>query len=140
MLVGTLILAASGAVTTGLVELDVLWRNLAIAALLGALGVGVGALVRNQTVAVTALLIIGLFLEPTLSTLVPDVARFGPRSGHPPASSASSTPRISCSRPDSRWRSRSAGRAHCSRQPPRAYAAAISSEPRQDTSKARKKR
>jgi hypothetical protein len=83
MLVGTLILAASGDVTIGLVELDVLWRNLAIAALLGALGVGVGALVRNQTVAVTTLLIIGLFLEPTLSTLVPDVARFGPTVGAP---------------------------------------------------------
>jgi ABC-2 type transport system permease protein len=83
MLVGTLILSASGDATIGLVELDVLWRNLAIAALLGALGVGVGALVRNQIVAVTGLLIIGLFLEPTLSTLVPDVAQFGPMVGAP---------------------------------------------------------
>jgi ABC-2 type transport system permease protein len=83
MLVGTLILWGSGEMTLGLVELDVLWRNLAIAALLGALGVGVGALVRNQIVAVTGLLVIGLFLEPTLSTLVPDVARFGPTVGAP---------------------------------------------------------
>jgi hypothetical protein len=83
MLVGTLILSGSGDVTLGLVELDVLWRNLAIAALLGALGVGVGALVRNQIVVVTGLLIVSLFLEPTLSALVPDVARFGPTVGSP---------------------------------------------------------
>jgi hypothetical protein len=83
MLVGTLILAGSGDVTVGLVELDVLWRNLAIAGLLGALGVGVGALVRNQIVVVTGLLILSLLLEPTLSALIPDVARFGPTVGAP---------------------------------------------------------
>lgn len=83
MLVGTLILADSGQVTIGLVELDLLWRNLAIAALLGALGVGVGALVRNQIVAVTGLLILSLLLEPMLPALVADVARFGPTVGAP---------------------------------------------------------
>jgi hypothetical protein len=84
MLAGTLIVSGRGGTTLGLVELaDVLWRNLAVAGLLGALGVGVGALLRNQVVTVTALLILGLVLEPTLVQLVPQVARFGPTVGAP---------------------------------------------------------
>lgn len=84
MLVGTLILSSGGEPTLGIVDLaDVLWRNLAVAALLGALGVGVGALVRNQVVTVSGLLILGLVLEPTLTTLVPEVGRFGPTEGAP---------------------------------------------------------
>jgi len=61
----------------------VLWRNLAVAALLGALGVGVGTLVRNQIIAVTGLLIVSFALEPALAALVLDVARFGPTVGAP---------------------------------------------------------
>jgi ABC-2 type transport system permease protein len=84
MLAGTLIVSGRGGATLGLVELaDVLWRNLAVAGLLGALGVGMGALLRNQIVAVTALLILGLVLEPALVQLVPQVARFGPTVGAP---------------------------------------------------------
>ena len=49
MLVGTLLLEASGERTLGLGGLaDVLWRNLAVAALLGPLGVTIGALVRTS--------------------------------------------------------------------------------------------
>jgi hypothetical protein len=84
MLAGTLIVSGRGGTTLALVELaDVLWRNLAVAALLSALGVGVGALLRNQIVTVTALLILGLVLEPSLVQLVPQVARFGPTVGAP---------------------------------------------------------
>jgi ABC-2 type transport system permease protein len=84
MLAGTLIVSGRGGTTLGLSVLaDVLWRNLAVAALLGALGVGVGTLLRNQIVAVTALLILGLAIEPTLVGLVPEVGRFGPLVGAP---------------------------------------------------------
>ena len=84
MLAGTLIVSGRGEATLTLIDLaDVLWRSLAVGALLGALGVGVGALLRNQIVAVTALLILGLVLEPTLVGLVPEVGRFGPTVGAP---------------------------------------------------------
>ena len=46
---------------------DVLWRNLAVAALLGPLGVCVGALVRNQIVTVVGLVIMAAALEPPSS-------------------------------------------------------------------------
>lgn len=81
---GTLILAGSGEMTLGLVELaDVLWRNLVVAALLGALGVGIGGLVRNQVVAVTGLLVVALVLEPAILAAVPEVGRYGPLTGAP---------------------------------------------------------
>jgi ABC-2 type transport system permease protein len=53
-------------------------RNALIAALLGALGVGVGALVRNQVVAVVGLLVFWFVVEPMVLSLVPEVGRFGP--------------------------------------------------------------
>jgi ABC-2 type transport system permease protein len=53
-------------------------RNALMAALLAALGVGVGALVRNQVVAVVGLLVWWFAVEPTLLALVPSVGRFGP--------------------------------------------------------------
>ena len=53
-------------------------RNALIAALLGALGVGVGALVRNQVVAVVGLLVFWFMVEPMVLSLVPEVGRFGP--------------------------------------------------------------
>ena len=84
MLVGTIILAARGEVTIGLGDLlDVLWRNLLVAALVGALGVGLGALIRNQVVAIIGVLILGFVVEPALFGLAPDVARFGPTQGAP---------------------------------------------------------
>lgn len=84
MLVGTLILSSRGQPTIGIAELaDVLWRNLLIAALFGAFGVCVGALVRNQTVAVVGVLIFAFVLEPAIVALASDVGRFGPTVGAP---------------------------------------------------------
>jgi ABC-2 type transport system permease protein len=84
MLVGTLILSGRGEPTLGVLELaDVLWRNLAVVALLGALGVGAGGLVRNQVLAVAGLLIVAFAFEPAISMLLPEVARFGPLLGAP---------------------------------------------------------
>jgi ABC-2 type transport system permease protein len=57
---------------------DLAARNALVAALLGALGVGIGALVRNQVVAVVGLLVLTFVVETTLIALVPEVARFGP--------------------------------------------------------------
>ncbi|MEA2475018.1 MAG: type transport system permease protein [Thermoleophilaceae bacterium] len=86
MAVGTLILSARGKPTVGIGDLvDVLWRNLTVSALLGAFGVCIGALVRNQVVAIIGLLIFAFVLEPTLANLVPSVGRFGPTSGAPNA-------------------------------------------------------
>ncbi len=84
MLVGTIILSSRGFDTAGLSDLlDVLWRNLLVAALVGALGVGIGGLVRNQVVAIIGVLIVGFVVEPSLFGLAPDVARFGPTQGAP---------------------------------------------------------
>ena len=53
-------------------------RSAAVAALLAAFGVCVGALVRNQAVAIVGVLATGFVVEPALLGLVPDVGRFGP--------------------------------------------------------------
>jgi ABC-2 type transport system permease protein len=55
-----------------------LGRNALLAALLGAFGVAVGALVRNQIVALVALFTASFVVEPLLVALVPSVGRFGP--------------------------------------------------------------
>jgi ABC-2 type transport system permease protein len=84
MLVGTIILSSRGFDTVAFSDLlDILWRNLLVAALLGALGVGVGALIRNQIVAIIGVLIFGFVIEPALFNLVPDVGRYGPTAGAP---------------------------------------------------------
>jgi ABC-2 type transport system permease protein len=84
MVVGTIILSARGEQTIGLSDLlDVLWRNLVVAALLGGLGVGIGGLVRNQVVAIVGVLIISFVVEPTLFGLAPDVAKYLPTQGAP---------------------------------------------------------
>ena len=84
MLVGTIVLSVRGEPTIGVADLlDVLWRNLVVAALLGALGVGIGGLVRNQVVAIVAILIFAFAVEPTLFALVPEVAKFAPTQGAP---------------------------------------------------------
>lgn len=84
MIVGTVILDAKGEPTLGLGDLlDVLWRNLVVAALLGAFGVCIGALVRNQIVAVVGVLVFAFIIEPTLLTVAFDVGRFGPTNGAP---------------------------------------------------------
>ena len=84
MLVGTIILSSRGFDTVAVSDLfDTLWRNLLVAALVGALGVGIGALVRNQVVAIIGVLVLGFVIEPALFGLAPDVARFGPTQGAP---------------------------------------------------------
>jgi len=84
MAIGTLILSARGETTVGLGDLaDVLWRNLTVAALLGALGVCIGGLVRNQVVAMVGVLVLSFVLEPAIFGLAPEVGRFGPTSGAP---------------------------------------------------------
>jgi hypothetical protein len=68
MLTGTLILDGREQPTLAIAGLaDLLWRNVTVAALLGALGVGVGALLRNQVATVVGLLVVGLALEPPSS-------------------------------------------------------------------------
>jgi ABC-2 type transport system permease protein len=84
MLVGTIILDARGETTVGLSDLlDVLWRNLLVAALLGGLGVGIGGLIRNQVVAIVGILVFAFVVEPTLFALAPDVAKYAPTQGAP---------------------------------------------------------
>jgi ABC-type transport system involved in multi-copper enzyme maturation permease subunit len=84
MVVGTIILSARGEETAAVGDLlDVLWRNLLVAGLVGALGVGIGALLRNQVVAIVGVLFVAFVLEPTLIGLAPDVGRFGPTQGAP---------------------------------------------------------
>jgi ABC-2 type transport system permease protein len=86
MIVGTIILDARGETTVGIGTMaDVLWRNLVVAAYFGAIGVCVGALVRNQVVAVVGLLVLALAVEPALAALTEDVAKFLPLSGVPNA-------------------------------------------------------
>jgi ABC-2 type transport system permease protein len=60
-------------------------RNALVAALLGAFGVGIGALVRNQVVAIVGVLVLTLLIEPTLLGLAPDYGRFGPFGALPTA-------------------------------------------------------
>jgi ABC-2 type transport system permease protein len=84
MLVGTVILSGRGEATLGVAELaDVLWRNLLVAALFGALGVCVGGLMRNQVVAIVGLLVFSFALEPAVLAVTNDVGRFGPLVGAP---------------------------------------------------------
>ena len=61
------------------------WRNLLISALLGAFGVGVGVLVRNQPIAIVGLILVAFVVEPVLLGLAPDVGRFGPLVAAPAA-------------------------------------------------------
>jgi hypothetical protein len=84
MLVGTVILSIRDAPTLGIGDLlDVLWRNLVVAAFFGGFGVVIGALVRNQVVAMVGVLIVAFAVEPTLLSVAPGVGRFGPTSGAP---------------------------------------------------------
>jgi ABC-2 type transport system permease protein len=60
-------------------------RNAGLAFLGGAFGVGIGAIVRNQVVAVVGLLIFILAIEPILLGLAPEVGRFSPFGALPAA-------------------------------------------------------
>ncbi|MGE5635571.1 MAG: hypothetical protein ACM3UV_01335 [Nocardioidaceae bacterium] len=85
-IVGFAILSVRDLPTPGLGELLAQYaRNAMVAALLGAFGVGIGALVRNQVVAIVGVLVIAFFVEPMLLALAPDVGRFGPFTALPTA-------------------------------------------------------
>lgn len=84
MAVGTAILSGRGETTVGGGDLaDVLWRNLVVAALLGAFGVCIGGLLRNQIVAIVGILVFSFALEPAVLAVAADVGRFGPLVGAP---------------------------------------------------------
>ena len=84
MIAGSLALKAAGHSTLGPGGLaDVMWRNLAVAVVLGPFGVAIGALGRNQIVTVVSLIAVASFLEPQLFAASPGVGRFGPMSEAP---------------------------------------------------------
>ena len=84
MVAGTIALKAGNHATLDASGLaDVMWRNLAVAAVLGPFGVAVGALGRNQIVTVVALIALASFLEPQLFAASHAVGRFGPLSEAP---------------------------------------------------------
>jgi ABC-2 type transport system permease protein len=60
-------------------------RGALVAALLGTFGVAIGALVRNQVVAVVGMLVFTFVVETTLIAVVPEVGRFGPFTALPTA-------------------------------------------------------
>jgi ABC-2 type transport system ATP-binding protein len=64
---------------------DLYARNAVVAALGGAFGVAIGALVRNQAVAVVGVLLLAFAIEPALVAFAPEVARFSPISVLPTA-------------------------------------------------------
>ena len=59
--------------------------NAIVAALLGAFGVAVGALMRQQVVAIVAVLLIAFAIEPVVFAVLPEVGRWGPLSALPTA-------------------------------------------------------
>ena len=60
-------------------------RNAGVAALLGALGVCIGGLIRNQPTAIVFVLIMGFVVDTTVGYLAPAVARFSPTGALPNA-------------------------------------------------------
>jgi hypothetical protein len=78
-IVGMIILSSRDLPTPELGELaGQIIRNAEVAALLGAFGLALGTLVRNQPVAIVGVLLLSLAIEPTVLALAPEVGRFGP--------------------------------------------------------------
>jgi ABC-2 type transport system permease protein len=65
--------------------IEIYSRNIVAAALLGALGVGIGSLIRNQPTAIVAILIFIFVVDNLLATLLPGVERFSPLGALPSA-------------------------------------------------------
>ena len=65
--------------------LDLFVRTAFVAALLGALGIGIGSLIRNQPVAIVAVLIVTFVIDQTLAALAPGVERYSPLGALPNA-------------------------------------------------------
>ena len=85
-IVGFILLEVQDLPTPALGELVAqIGRNAMVAALIGAFGVGIGALVRNQVVAIVAVLVTSFVIEPAVVALAPDVGRFTPFTGLPVA-------------------------------------------------------
>ena len=81
-IVGMAILSGRDLPTPEIGELAVqILRNAELAALLGALGLAIGSLIRNQPTAIVGVLVLSLVIEPAVIALAPDVGRFGPFSG-----------------------------------------------------------
>jgi len=77
--IATIILSVRSLPLPELTELlAMVGRNLYVAALLGALGVAFGAVVRNQVAAVVGVMVVIFVVEPLLVGLVPDVGRWSP--------------------------------------------------------------
>ena len=78
-LLGYLILEARNLPVPGAGDvLALMGRNALVAAVLGAFGVGLGALVRNQVAGVVTVLVASFAIEPALVAVLPELARFGP--------------------------------------------------------------
>jgi ABC-2 type transport system permease protein len=81
-IVGMAILSGRDLPTPELGDLAVqVLRNAELAGLLGAFGLALGSLIRNQPTAIVAVLVLAFVVEPTVIGLVPEVGRFGPFSG-----------------------------------------------------------
>jgi hypothetical protein len=81
-LVSTIILSSRGFETAGIGDvLDLLWRNALIAALFAMIGVAVGAIVRNQVVAVVGLIVVAFVVEPAVAAATADVGKYLPFGG-----------------------------------------------------------
>jgi ABC-2 type transport system permease protein len=79
MAAGTIALSAGHHATLGIGGLaDVMWRNLALALVLGPLGVSIGALGRNQIATVVGLIAVAAVLEPGIFAASNTVGRFLP--------------------------------------------------------------
>jgi ABC-2 type transport system permease protein len=77
--VGLLIVGVRGLPEPGVGELvEYIARSAGLAALLGAFGVALGALVRNQVGAIVGVLAAMFLLEPMVLAVLPEVGRFGP--------------------------------------------------------------
>jgi ABC-2 type transport system permease protein len=86
MIAGTIALKASGHATLGAGGLaDVLWRNLAVAVVLGPFRVCIGALGRNQIATVVGLIAVAAVLEPGIFSASHAVGQFGPMAEAPGA-------------------------------------------------------
>jgi ABC-2 type transport system permease protein len=84
VLIGTLILSARGQPTIDMTHLiDIMWRKLSVAAYLGAIGVCIGAIVRNQVAAIIGSLVVFFVVEGTLLQFVPSVGKFAPLTAAP---------------------------------------------------------
>jgi ABC-2 type transport system permease protein len=83
-ILGVILLEAQGLPTPALEDLAAqIDRNALVAALLAALGVGIGALIRNQVVAIVAVLVVSFAVEPAILAFAPEVGRFTPFTGLP---------------------------------------------------------